>query len=445
MLLRALTTAWLSRSPSTKKGYGSSSIQGRRPNQEDRFCACEQLPGMSGCGFYAVYDGHGGHRAASFAAERMQGYLTRSKGFKGKDLLSALQQAFHECETEFIQIAGREGLRDGTTAVVALVQDDCLHVAHVGDSRCVLGRAGGRTQGVTQDHKPELALEKQRIEALGGFVSYIGCWRAMGILAMSRALGDLFLKPYVSAEPDVCRYELNETDEFIILASDGVFDVFDNETVVRIARSAPSPQEAANLLTNSAFHAGSLDNVTAVVVALRGYRPNSGVAPASVAEPQCTQGGVRDAIRRCAPLILGDAAASSDAHASASGDDVRCALTPSPTQRSSSARWMAPSSSLLCTGDRREASVSACAQTADAAMPTPAVASAATVSECARLPRPVGVPPIATDASASSACERVSGGPSSMAATPRVGYSRLWRPKSRFDGLGWIDLLGVAA
>ena len=44
---------------------------------------------------------------------------------------------------------------------------------------------------------------RRRIESLGGFVSYIGCWRAMGILAMSRAIGDLFLKPYVSAIPGV--------------------------------------------------------------------------------------------------------------------------------------------------------------------------------------------------------------------------------------------------
>jgi len=434
MLLRALTTAWLSRSSSSKKGYGSSSIQGRRPNQEDRFCACEQLPGWSGCGYYAVYDGHGGHRAASFAAERMQGYLTRSKGFKAKDLLSALHQAFHDCETEFLQIAGREGLRDGTTAVVALVQDDCLHVSHVGDSRAVLCRASGRTQALTQDHKPELAPEKQRIEALGGFVSYIGCWRAMGILAMSRALGDLFLKPYVSAEPDVCRFELKETDEFIILASDGVFDVFDNETVVRIARSAPSPQDAADLLTSSAFHAGSLDNVTAMVVALRGYRPN-GVTAASVAEPP-SEGGVRDAIRRCTPLILGDAAKASDA--------TRCALAPAPTQPTSVVRRMAPSSP-LDSGIGSEVSASACAQTADSVAPMPPAAPAAATSDRSRLPCSVGAPPATTDASASFACERVSRQPSSMAASPPLGYSRLWRPKSRFDGLGWVDLLGVGA
>ena len=181
-------------------------------------------------------------RAAAFAADKMQNFVTRSSAFKSRDFVKALQQAFHDCETEFIQIAGREGLRDGTTAVVALVHDEAITVAHVGDSRGVLCRANGAAQALTTDHKPELEAEKKRIEALGGFVSYIGCWRAMGILAMSRAIGDLFLKPYVSAEPDVVSLPITPSDEFIILASDGVFDVFDNEQVVRIVRAADDPQ-----------------------------------------------------------------------------------------------------------------------------------------------------------------------------------------------------------
>ena len=81
----------------------------------------------------------------------MQNFLTRSAAFKGKDLQKALRVAFHDCETEFIQIAGREGLRDGTTAVVALVQDDTLTVAHVGDSRGVLCRANGTAHGLGED------------------------------------------------------------------------------------------------------------------------------------------------------------------------------------------------------------------------------------------------------------------------------------------------------
>ena len=229
-------------------------------------------------------------RAASFCAERMQGYLTKSSPFKGRDLGKALHQAFRDCEADFIALAGREGLRDGTTAVVALVEAKTLTIAHVGDSRGVLCRAGGETVAVTQDHKPELDAERRRIEGLGGFISHIGCWRAMGILAMSRAIGDLFLKPYVSAEPDVLAVPLDDADEFVVLASDGVFDVFDNEQVVQIVQSASSPQEAASLLTHSAFVAGSLDNITAVVVALRGYKPAPPSAR-SVVESQAALSG----------------------------------------------------------------------------------------------------------------------------------------------------------
>jgi len=278
-------------------------MQGRRPSQEDRFYATEALPGNSSWSFFAVYDGHGGDRAAAFATDMMHQHLVKSTGFKANDVVKALRQAFHETEREFLNIAGREGLRDGTTAVCAVIQrgkkEEVLTVAHVGDSRGVLCRAGYAV-AITQDHKPDLEPEKARIEALGGFVSFIGCWRAMGILAMSRAIGDLFLKPYVTAEPDVSSMPLRPDDEFVVIASDGIFDVFDNDQVVQIVRSAGTPQEAAALLTKSAFAAGSLDNLTAVVVALRGY--NSG--PQFVPSPLERGGLTRCDGLRSSPLRL---------------------------------------------------------------------------------------------------------------------------------------------
>ena len=304
--------------------FGSSSIQGRRPSQEDRCFARERMPG--GCSFFAVYDGHGGDRAARFATDVMCERFVNSAAFKKLDIVKALKQAFHQTETEFLNIAGREGLRDGTTAIVAVVQEDTLTVAHVGDSRGVLCR-GGKAVVLTEDHKPDLEPEKRRIEALGGFVSFIGCWRAMGILAMSRAIGDLFLKPYVSAEPDVRAMPIVAADEFIVLASDGVYDVLNNEQVVQIARSAASPEEAAHLLTESAYVAGSLDNATgararadavaappapkaltrapslsraAVVIALRGYKPTK--MAASPLEPWSPRSG--GARRRAASAAL---------------------------------------------------------------------------------------------------------------------------------------------
>ena len=62
---------------------------------------------------------------------------------------TATWQAFHEVETDFLHIANREGLRDGTTAVVALVEESTLTIAHVGDSRGVLCR-GGNAVAMTQ-------------------------------------------------------------------------------------------------------------------------------------------------------------------------------------------------------------------------------------------------------------------------------------------------------
>uniref|UniRef100_A0A7S0J6S1 PPM-type phosphatase domain-containing protein n=1 Tax=Calcidiscus leptoporus TaxID=127549 RepID=A0A7S0J6S1_9EUKA len=278
--------AWQAAKAASKSvnSFGASTLQGRRPKQEDRYFAADQLPGgPPGMRFYAVYDGHGGERAACFATETMHKCLIKSKAFQSRDHIKALEQAFLDVENQFLRIAEREGLSDGTTALVALIEDANLTVAHVGDSRGVLCRDGAAI-AITEDHKPELEAERQRIESLGGFVSHIGCWRAMGILAMSRAIGDLFLKPYVTAQPEVRKVPLQDSDEFIVLASDGIFDVFDNEQVVRIVRAASSPQQAASLLTKSAFVAGSLDNLTAVVVALRGYQPRLQMAAASPAE-----------------------------------------------------------------------------------------------------------------------------------------------------------------
>ena len=123
--------------------YGASSIQGRRPSQEDRYYVCPKMSGASDVGMFCVFDGHGGDRAASYATEMMHKHLAKSKAFKVRDIATALQQVFYETEREFLNIAGREGLRDGTTAVVAVLhkqpqeKTETLHMAHVGDSRGV--------------------------------------------------------------------------------------------------------------------------------------------------------------------------------------------------------------------------------------------------------------------------------------------------------------------
>jgi serine/threonine protein phosphatase PrpC len=125
--------------------------------------------------------------------------------------------------------------------VVALIHDEVLLTAHTGDSRAVLCRDGAAVR-LTEDHKPNVDVERKRIEAAGGEVVFLGCWRAShptstSYLACSRAIGDLLLKrPHevVTAVPELTTRKLQPGDQFVVLASDGLWDVVDDATAVKI-------------------------------------------------------------------------------------------------------------------------------------------------------------------------------------------------------------------
>eukprot|EP00967_Tisochrysis_lutea_P043238 scaffold52215_cov15-Tisochrysis_lutea.AAC.1 len=84
-------------------------------------------------------------------------------------------------------------------------------------------------QPLSVDHKPNSKEERQRIENAGGVVVWAGTWRVGGVLAVSRAFGDKPLKRYVIATPDIREESLRDDDEFLILASDGLWDVISNQ------------------------------------------------------------------------------------------------------------------------------------------------------------------------------------------------------------------------
>lgn len=126
--------------------------------------------------------------------------------------------------------------KSGSTAVCALISPNQIFVANCGDSRAVLCN-NKRPTFSTQDHKPVLPSEKERIQRAGGSVMI---QRINGSLAVSRALGDYEFKnvegkgpceQLVSPEPEVFVIDRHEDDEFLVLACDGVWDVMSNEDI----------------------------------------------------------------------------------------------------------------------------------------------------------------------------------------------------------------------
>ncbi|XP_053977715.1 protein phosphatase 1L [Hylaeus anthracinus] len=161
----------------------------------------------------------------------------------------------------------------GTTALIALLEDNKLIVANVGDSRGVMCDGKGNAIPLSFDHKPQQERERKRISKAGGLVTFNGVWRVAGILATSRALGDYPLKDkkLVIADPDILTFDLSDHNPmFIVLASDGLWDTFTNEEAVAfIKERINEPHFGAKSITLQSYYRGSADNITVVVINLK--------------------------------------------------------------------------------------------------------------------------------------------------------------------------------
>mgnify|MGYP005840838495 CR=1 FL=1 len=220
-----------------------------------------------------VYDGHGGRKAAQIAAEMVTPHFLhewskesekqRKDQLPTPDLLRNAYLAVDRYVTE-------SGFDSGTTAAGIYFIGDRFFAINCGDTRIVMGTEGGAIT-LTVDHKPDLPAEQQRIEEKGGHVVCLGVARVQGILAVSRAIGDRSLKPFVVAEPRIVVGYVGRENDFVVVACDGVWDVLSPEIAIAIARAAENAQAAAENIRTSAIDSGSTDNITVLVLDLRDY------------------------------------------------------------------------------------------------------------------------------------------------------------------------------
>lgn len=149
-----------------------------------------------------------------------------------------------------------------------------LLVANAGDCRAILSRHGIAVE-MSKDHRPSCVTEKIRIESLGGYVDdgYLN-----GMLGVTRALGDWHIEGLkegekggpLSAEPELKLATLTKEDEFLIIASDGVWDVFRNQNAVDFVRRRLQEHNNVKLccreIVEEAKKRGAIDNLTVVLV-----------------------------------------------------------------------------------------------------------------------------------------------------------------------------------
>ncbi|KZV40036.1 hypothetical protein F511_12431 [Dorcoceras hygrometricum] len=107
-------------------------------------------------------------------------------------------------------------------------------ISNLGDCRAVLCR-GGIAEVLTRDHTPAREDERRRIEDKGGYVVFHrGSWRVHGTLAVSRSIGDAHLKNWVIAEPSTKVVSLSPDMEYLVLASDGLWEEVGSQEAVDV-------------------------------------------------------------------------------------------------------------------------------------------------------------------------------------------------------------------
>ncbi|XP_042379531.1 probable protein phosphatase 2C 2 [Zingiber officinale] len=267
---------------------GSFANVGPRRYMEDEYIRIddlsENLGSMLRCptpsAFYGIFDGHGGPDASAYIKRHAIRILFEDAGFPHADepdedfmksVENSIKSAFQLADLALADECTISS-SSGTTALIALVFGRLLMVANAGDCRAVLCRKGEAVE-MSQDHRPTNAVERQRIEASGGYIDggYLN-----GVLSLTRALGDWDIKeprgspsPLI-AEPEFRHALLSEDDEFLIIGCDGIWDVMSNQHAVNIVskglRRHDNPELCARELVSEALRLKTFDNLTVIVV-----------------------------------------------------------------------------------------------------------------------------------------------------------------------------------
>jgi protein phosphatase 2C family protein 2/3 len=269
-------------SPALRSGEWSDI--GNRDYMEDTHICIPDLAKNFNCNFfgdeiisfYGVFDGHGGKGASQFVRDNLPRIIAEDADFPIQ-LEKVVTRSFVETDHIFANSCSlHSSLSSGTTALTAIIFGRSLLVANAGDCRAVLSKKGVAIE-LSKDHTPYCEKERIRVESLGGFIDdgYLN-----GQLGVTRALGNWHIKGLkqepgkrvgpLSAEPELKLTTLTKEDEFLIIGSDGIWEVFRSQNAVDFVRRKLQEHNDVKLcckqVVEEAIKRGATDNLTVVIV-----------------------------------------------------------------------------------------------------------------------------------------------------------------------------------
>ena len=303
-----------------------------KPENEDKYLIVPHIkkpstanvrtwPKMS---LFGIFDGHGGESCAIYLKDNFLPFLLEDKNFP-VDIKVSLQTTLERLETEFHKKFNFDEKNpqdvSGSCALVTLIVDNKIYVANIGDSRAILSlENGAKFRPITIDHKPNNPKEYERIIKAGGKV-YIDnddpirdiekvkiinnekefdehlkdpevVYRIYPCdLAVSRTIGDIKAKSKelnavpgcISSACEIFTFDNNNSNDFIIMGCDGIYDCLSNKDLIDTAWFAVNKLgkekkydinkislDMCNMIIKNSMDKLSADNLTVIIIGLEG-------------------------------------------------------------------------------------------------------------------------------------------------------------------------------
>ena len=226
------------------------------------------------CSYFGLFDGHSGKEVGIYLMENLHKILSQelknNNIENSENMQNVIKNSFEKIDKE---INNQNFKNDtGSTGTVLLLYRDnnsktgkSLICANVGDSKAYLINKK-EMKSITKDHKCTDANEVKRIRDTGGIVFRE---RVFGTLMLTRSFGDKEMKKYgVLSTPDIFCHNIEDDDLFVIIASDGVWDVVEEDEIFKLSQEKISSSDFAKNIIKLAKDRDTHDNISCIVVKL---------------------------------------------------------------------------------------------------------------------------------------------------------------------------------
>lgn len=286
------------------KGYAYNSCIGNIRDSNEDVISIEKIYLNNNlndyCYFFGIFDGHGGKGCANYLKNNLPKNIKEFSTLGVKIAIDITEENFKT--NEAIDEKGEIKDSSGSCGIILLIKDKKCIIANIGDSRLVIFK-NKNVEFSTMDHKPDSIIEKARIELSNGKIfktpvapssegKFEIPWKVLpGKLTVSRTFGDIQAKDekfggsktVIIALPDITEINLDDDYNFIILGSDGIFDVLKNEELLECIQIVIKEKKITNfkndnihqlcgdfaaMIIKSALAKDSFDNISCIVIAI---------------------------------------------------------------------------------------------------------------------------------------------------------------------------------